>query len=49
MELGTKVDVRQNARGRGQIVIHFRTPDEFERLKHLIAQSAQSQLERLTG
>ena len=30
--LGTKVDVRQTARGRGRIVIHFKNNDEFERL-----------------
>ncbi|HVA46871.1 MAG TPA: ParB/RepB/Spo0J family partition protein [Pirellulales bacterium] len=30
--LGTKVDVRQGAKGRGRIVIHFANADEFERL-----------------
>ena len=30
--LGTKVDVRQTARGRGRIVIHFKGHDEFDRL-----------------
>lgn len=30
--LGTKVDVRQTARGRGRIVIHFKNHDEFDRL-----------------
>ncbi|HVX15554.1 MAG TPA: ParB/RepB/Spo0J family partition protein [Pirellulales bacterium] len=30
--LGTKVDVRQGAKGRGRIVIHFPNPEEFERL-----------------
>lgn len=30
--LGTKVDVRQNIKGRGRIVIHFSGPEEFERL-----------------
>jgi ParB family chromosome partitioning protein len=30
--LGTKVDVRQGAKGRGRIVIHFSSHDEFERL-----------------
>ena len=29
--LGTKVDVRTTAAGRGKIVIHFTGPDEFER------------------
>lgn len=30
--LGTKVDVRQGAKGRGRIVIHFASAEEFERL-----------------
>lgn len=30
--LGTKVDVRQNIKGRGRIIIHFSGPEEFERL-----------------
>ncbi len=36
ISLGTKVDIRQNARGRGQIAIQFRTNDEFERLFELL-------------
>jgi ParB family transcriptional regulator, chromosome partitioning protein len=31
--LGTKVDVRSSASGKGKIVIHFANPDEFERLR----------------
>ncbi len=34
--LGTKVEIRQRAAGRGQIVIHFANPDEFERLRDLL-------------
>ncbi|MCA9169346.1 MAG: ParB/RepB/Spo0J family partition protein [Planctomycetales bacterium] len=49
MVLGSKVDIRQNTRGRGQIVIHFRSNDEFERLKKMIGESAQNQLERFAG
>ena len=30
--LGTKVEVRSSAAGRGKIVIHFANADEFERL-----------------
>ncbi len=30
--LGTKVEVRQTASGRGKIVVHFASPAEFERL-----------------
>ncbi|REK17224.1 MAG: ParB/RepB/Spo0J family partition protein [Planctomycetota bacterium] len=36
--LGTKVDIKQRAAGRGQIVVHFTSPEEFERLReHLCA------------
>jgi ParB family chromosome partitioning protein len=35
--LGTKVDIKQRARGRGQIVIHFTSHDEFERLREHLA------------
>jgi ParB family chromosome partitioning protein len=31
--LGTKVEIKQMSRGRGRIVIHFRTPEEFDRLR----------------
>ena len=31
--LGTKVDLRQRAGGRGQIVIHFASAEEFQRLR----------------
>lgn len=31
--LGTKVDLRQTLRGRGRIVIHFKTHDEFQRIR----------------
>lgn len=34
--LGTKTDVRQTARGRGRIVIHFKNHGEFERLLELL-------------
>ena len=45
--LGTKVDVRQAAKGRGRIVIHFRSHDEFERLRQSLTGS--SELERKAG
>jgi ParB family chromosome partitioning protein len=36
--LGTKVELNQRAGGRGRIVIHFASPEEFERLRdHLCA------------
>ena len=34
--LGTKVDIKQTAKGRGKIVIQFRSHDEFERLRSLL-------------
>ncbi len=36
LALGTKTEIRQNARGRGKIVISFANPEEFERLCALI-------------
>lgn len=47
--LGTKVDIRQNARGRGQLVIHFRNNEEFDRLQRLIGETAQEKLQRFVG
>jgi ParB family chromosome partitioning protein len=35
--LGTKVEIRQTARGRGKIVIHFTSAEEFERLRGLLS------------
>ena len=35
--LGTKVDLRQSAKGKGRIVIHFKSHDEFERLRGFLA------------
>ncbi|RMF45271.1 MAG: ParB/RepB/Spo0J family partition protein [Planctomycetota bacterium] len=36
LALGTKTEVRQNARGRGKITITFANAEEFERICHLI-------------
>jgi ParB family chromosome partitioning protein len=47
--LGTRVDIRQNARGRGQLVIHFRSNEEYERLQRLITESVQEKLQRHAG
>jgi ParB family chromosome partitioning protein len=42
LALGTKVDVRQTAKGRGRITIHFTSQDEFDRLRaHLCGQAGQ--------
>jgi len=35
--LGTKVDLRQTAKGRGRITIHFKNLEEFERLRAILA------------
>jgi ParB family chromosome partitioning protein len=42
IDLGTKVEIRESTRGRGQIVIHFRNGDEFERLTQLIQSSEEN-------
>lgn len=39
--LGTKVDLRQGARGKGRIVIHFRNHQEFERLRKFLAETEE--------
>lgn len=37
--LGTKVDIRQTAKGRGRIVVHFSSHEEFERLREFLCES----------
>ncbi|WP_417729826.1 ParB/RepB/Spo0J family partition protein [Rosistilla oblonga] len=32
MDLGTKVEIKQTAKGKGKIVVHFANPEEFERI-----------------
>ncbi len=34
--LGAKVEIRQTAKGRGKIVVHFTTSEEFDRLRALL-------------
>jgi ParB family chromosome partitioning protein len=41
--LGTKVDLSQTAKGRGKITIHFKSHDEFARLRQLLAAGRLSQ------
>jgi len=36
MALGTKVEIRQNARGNGRITLHFADNREFDRLRALL-------------
>jgi ParB family chromosome partitioning protein len=44
--LGTKVTIQESAKGRGKIVIHFSTPDEFERVRAILAGGDQQTLAR---
>jgi ParB family chromosome partitioning protein len=37
MSLGTKVDIRESSRGRGRMVIHFTSHEEFERLRAILS------------
>jgi ParB family chromosome partitioning protein len=38
--LGTKVEIKQLSRGRGKIVIHYRTAEEFDRLREQLRSAA---------
>ncbi|MCA9200791.1 MAG: ParB/RepB/Spo0J family partition protein [Planctomycetales bacterium] len=40
MTLGTKVEIRTSSRNKGQIIVHFRNNDEFERLSQLMKDGA---------
>jgi ParB family chromosome partitioning protein len=40
--LGTRVEIRQTARGRGRIIIHFSGHEEFDRIHSLLDGSASS-------
>jgi ParB family chromosome partitioning protein len=40
--LGTRVDIKQTARSRGQIVLHFRSGEEFERLCDMIKDASSN-------
>ncbi|MHB0957258.1 MAG: ParB/RepB/Spo0J family partition protein [Pirellulaceae bacterium] len=37
--LGTKVEIQRNARGRGKVVVHFSSPEEFDRLRSLLTET----------
>ena len=39
--LGTKIDIRQSARGRGKIVVHFHSAEEFERIRDILVPASQ--------
>ena len=48
MLFGTKVEIKSTARGKGKITIHFSDPDEFDRLRAILSDSARPQL-RIAG
>lgn len=39
LALGTKTEIRSGSRGRGRIVVHFGSHDEFERIRALLIES----------
>ena len=47
--LGTKVEIKQSGRGRGQLVIQFRGNDEFERLTNLLLELSEESVESRAG
>jgi ParB family chromosome partitioning protein len=47
--LGTKVDIREGSRGRGRIVIHFRSHEEFERIREILGTAGGLQTEQQAG
>jgi len=47
-QLGTKVEIRQTAKGKGKITIHFTSADEFDRLRAILADHSTPQL-RIAG
>ncbi|NOY40536.1 MAG: ParB/RepB/Spo0J family partition protein [Planctomycetes bacterium] len=42
LTLGTKVDLRQTAKGRGRLTVHFKNNDEFERIQAILAGGVES-------
>jgi ParB family chromosome partitioning protein len=44
MALGAKVEIKQSAKGRGRITLHFTSHDEFDRLRALLAQQSTAQV-----
>lgn len=42
LALGTKVDLKQSAKGKGKITIHFNNHEEFDRLREILASADTS-------
>jgi ParB family transcriptional regulator, chromosome partitioning protein len=49
LALGTKVKITHNARGRGKLVIHFASHEEFERLKSQVCGPSEHDLHGQVG
>ena len=43
LSLGTRVEIKQSAKGRGRITLHFTSHEEFERLRAVLAQQPAAQ------
>lgn len=39
--LGTKIEIKQSSRGRGRIIVHFNSIEEFERIRGLLVPESQ--------
>ncbi|MEM7316923.1 MAG: hypothetical protein AAF497_27650, partial [Planctomycetota bacterium] len=44
--LGTKVELKQNARGKGRVTIHFKNHEEFERIQRVLMDETQQKPRR---
>jgi ParB family chromosome partitioning protein len=49
MALGTKIDIRQSAKGRGRLVIHFGNHEEFDRIRALLTDQRETGGRREVG
>ena len=49
LALGTKVDLKQSAKGKGRITIHFASHEEFDRLKDVLTGDGQQQADFQVG
>jgi ParB family chromosome partitioning protein len=47
LSLGTKVEIKQSAKGRGRITLHFACHEEFERLRAVLSQQAAVQTDAM--
>jgi ParB family chromosome partitioning protein len=49
MALGTKIEIRQSAKGRGRLVIHFGSHEEFDRIHALLTDQHGADMQRDVG